>query len=202
MEKLPLYELVLDDNDEETGIQYVSLVDEPAIQRKWQAFSKQKTTFQVQDEEKRIVSGPLMVANLPILRVDNEQRFYVSFNGDTIRKVVYKYFRDKGTSNVNLMHDKAVEGIFMYESFIINKERGIKTPEGFDELPDGSWFGSFKVDNEEVWNEFIKSGKFTGFSIEGMFLQKPQGEQDEDKITQVIKILQDAVEKVGDLGKE
>ena len=44
---------------------------------------------------------------------------------------------------------------------------------GFEDVPDGSWFGSFKVDNEEVW-QMIKDGKVKGFSVEGLFNYKPK----------------------------
>ena len=68
------------------------------------------------------------------------------------------------------MHDPSqlVDGVYMFESFIINSQR-MPAPEGFEDLPDGSWFGSYKVDNEAVWNE-IKAGTFKGFSVEGMFI--------------------------------
>jgi hypothetical protein len=34
--------------------------------------------------------------------------------------------------------------------------------------------GSIKVDNEMIWNEFIKTGAVKGFSIEGYFADKIQ----------------------------
>ena len=72
------------------------------------------------------------------------------------------------------MHDaeRQVNGVYMVESFIIDKTRGIKTPEGYPTLTEGSWFGTFKVDNNEVWNDFIKTGVFKGFSVEGAFAQR------------------------------
>ena len=64
------------------------------------------------------------------------------------------------------------EGVYLIESFIIDSMRGIKAPEGFEDLPDGSWFISCKVDNEAIWNDYIKSGKFKGFSVEGLFTDR------------------------------
>ena len=40
MENLPVYKLVIDDNDE-LGVEYVALVDSPAIERNWMAFKDQ-----------------------------------------------------------------------------------------------------------------------------------------------------------------
>jgi hypothetical protein len=40
------------------------------------------------------------------------------------------------------------------------------------DLPLGSWVGSVKVNNDKIWNEFVKTGKVKGFSIEGYFADK------------------------------
>jgi len=39
-------------------------------------------------------------------------------------------------------------------------------------LPVGTWMVSMKIDNDEVWKEYIKEGKVRGFSIEGWFVDK------------------------------
>jgi hypothetical protein len=41
-------------------------------------------------------------------------------------------------------------------------------------VPKGTWMISMKVENEEVWNDYIKTGKVKGFSIEGYFADKAQ----------------------------
>jgi hypothetical protein len=51
------------------------------------------------------------------------------------------------------------------------------------DVPVGTWMGSVKVDNDEVWNDYVKSGKVKGFSIEGYFadkLERPNEELKED----------------------
>lgn len=170
--KLPFYQLVINDNADKTGVDYVAMVDEPAIHLQWQSFDKQeKQTFKITNEERHIVSGALMVADMPIYR-KNEQlgEHYISFSPNTIEQIVTKFFKNKNSSNVNLMHEASaiVDGVTMIESLIIDKSRGIAAPEGYGNLTEGSWFGSFKVDNEAVWNE-IKAGTFKGFSVEGIF---------------------------------
>lgn len=106
MEKLPFYKLVIDENDDnDSGVNYVALVDSPATDKQWMAFNKHYQ-FKSSAPEKRIISGALMVANLPIYREDNQLgKYYVVFDKDTIFKIVRKYFRNGFTSNVNLMHD-------------------------------------------------------------------------------------------------
>ena len=80
----------------------------------------------------------------------------------------------------------------MIESMIIDKDRGMVAPAGFGDLPDGSWFGSFKVDNDEIWDKFIKTGTFTGFSVEGLFKQ----EYVVDATAQTLETLHDRIAKL------
>ena len=55
--------------------------------------------------------------------------------------------------------------------------------------------GSVKVDNDDVWNNYVKTGKVKGFSIEGYFadkLERPKEEIEEnlsaeDKLINEIK---------------
>ena len=165
--KLPVIYLTIDDN-EDSRVESIALVDDPAISRTWLKFSKNKAhSFAISNEEKRVISGPLMVADLPIYRRDDDgKEYYVVFNADTIRKIVYKYMKEGRTNSVNEMHETALDGVFMFESFIIDERK--KTPKGYEELPEGSWFGSFKVENEDVWQQ-VKDGDFKGFSVEGLF---------------------------------
>ena len=130
----------------------------------------EKMRFAIQNEEEKIISGPLMLADTPIYRSDANGEYYVFFSKDTIKKIAQKYFKKGNQSNVNLMHDNGqiVEGVTMFESWIVDKERGISSMVGFEDVKDGSWFGSFKVENEEVWQK-IKSGEVKGFSVEGVF---------------------------------
>ena len=167
--EVPVFELIITD-DELTGVDYVALVDDPAIERNWMAFSK-PFQFKVQDEEKRIVSGPLMVANQPIIRMDGMgQQYYVVFKPTTIREIVKRFFKKGFTANVNQMHNSKMvaDKCYMIESFIIDSNRGINAPKGFATLTDGSWFGTYQIDNEAIWDK-VKSGEFRGFSVEGMF---------------------------------
>lgn len=193
MKKLPIVKFTINEDDINSGVDFVSLVDDPAIKQNWMAFNAHKQLFQVTDEEKRIVTGPLMIADLPIYRKsDNPDmpEYYAVFDSETIYKIVQKFFKEKKNTSVNIMHqpDGRVENVYMYESFIINTDRGINTPKGFDVVANGSWFGSFKIDNEDVWSE-VKNGTFKGFSVEGFFEQTTQSSE-EKMMAQIINILQ------------
>jgi hypothetical protein len=187
MDKKLIYLTVDQDEQDETRVEKVSFVDSPAIQRGWMAFNGQQR-FKVQSEDRRIVSGALMVAGLPIYRRDDSGEYYVSFTASAIQAIVYKFMKENRTKEVNEMHETDVDGVFLFESFIIDQSRGIKTPEGFDELPDGSWFGSFKVENDEVWNK-VKDGTYTGFSVEGLFTEDMEKNIDERVLAEVIRVL-------------
>jgi len=173
---LPIYQLeISDDVNDLSEVDFVALVDKPAIERNFLRFKESRANFVIQSEERRIVSGPLMLADTPIYRNDENGEYYVMFTKPTIEKIAQKFFKKGYQSNVNLMHDEAlaVEGVTMYESFIVDSSRGVMAMKGFEDAPEGSWFGSFKVENESVWNK-IKSGEFKGFSVEGIFNYKKE----------------------------
>jgi hypothetical protein len=174
--KLPIYQLeISEDLDDDVEVDFVALVDKPAIERDFLKFKEDNAKFVIQSEDRRIVSGALMLADTPIYRQDQNGEYYVTFTKDTIEKIAQKFFKKGYQSNVNLMHDEAmaVEGVTMYESFIVDSSRGVMAMKGFEDAPEGSWFGSFKVENESVWNK-IKSGEFKGFSVEGIFNYKKE----------------------------
>lgn len=183
--KLPIYALVIDPKDE-SGVDFVAMVDSPAIQKGWMAFNEGiKQDFVTTSPEMRIVTGPLMIPDLPIYRSDNALgEYYVFFTKEVIWNIIQKYFKNGYTSNVNLMHDSSLiaDGVFMVESFMVDSKRGIKAPDGFGNMPDGTWFGTFKVNNDELWNDYIKTGVFKGFSVEGIFQHKYLVEKPEDQI--------------------
>lgn len=128
-------------------------------------------SFAIQSEDKHIISGPLMLADALIYR--NNSKFgehYVKFSAETIKEIAIKFAKKGYQQNVNLMHDSnmKLDGLVMFESFIVDKARGILPMAGFEDAKDGSWFGSFYVENPTAW-QLIKEDKVKGFSVEGFF---------------------------------
>jgi hypothetical protein len=149
-----------------------------------------KAVFAIQSEEQRIISGPLMVANQRIKRYDEERGEYeVFFSPATIKKIAIKLAKKGFQNNVNLMHsaDMQLQGVTLFEIFQSDKERGIMPMKGFEDLADGSLFGSMYVDNDNAW-QLIKEGKVKGFSVEGNFGMKGKDKYDE-QMQQIISIL-------------
>ena len=155
-----------------------------------------KHSFQIVNEEQRIVSGPLMVANQLIYR-NNEKmgEHYVKFSAETIKDIAIKFSKKKYQMNVNLMHDPKmkVEGVTMFESFIVDKKRGILPMEQFKDIPDGSWFGSFYVENEDVW-QAVKKGELRGFSVEGLFQYDEPLSPEEQALKKISALLNELID--------
>ena len=201
MEKIEVFELVID-IDDESGVTAIALVDQPAIESNWMAFSQQtEHKFKVVDEEKRIIEGYFMIANLLIPRIDPDTgaKFFVKFSGNTIEQIREKRSRKGLNNNFNLMHDPSQQanGVFMLDSLIIDNERGKIAPKEFEKVPNGSEWGSAKVDNDEIWEQ-VKDGTFKGFSVEGMFKQLEPVSMDEDLINKLRDTIQDFEKSIED----
>lgn len=170
---LPVYRLVVNEFNEESGVDFVSLVEHPAIEQDFFAFSKDSPnkSFQFKaDPSRRIVTGPMMLTDTPIYRFDQEsgQEFYVVFDKATVEKIAHKFFKKSKSNNVNIDHSEKVDGVYLFESIITDNQRGTVAPKGFPKVPEGSWFGSYKIENEDVWQSVLNK-TFKGFSIEGYF---------------------------------
>lgn len=164
---LPLYNITPDMTDENQGMFLVSLVEEPAVEIDFLAFAKENMLFAVQDAEKHIVTGVSILADTPIYRRNKNGEFYVQFRKEDIPAIVEK-FMQRGLSNfINIQHDETTlsnTDAVLVESYFVNKERGI-VPNEFANVTDGSWITSYKILNEDIWQQ-IKSGDLKGFSIE------------------------------------
>lgn len=188
--ELPVYELKIDEKiQDQAEVSFIALVDSPAIKRDFLAFAE-AVKFDM-NEEQHIITGPLMVPDQLIYR--NSEKFgehYVKFSADTIRQIAIKFSKKGYHNQVNIMHeaDMQVDGLTMFESFISDKTRGTKCVEAFNDLPDGTWFGSFYVENPKVWDA-IKAGAVKGFSVEGMFDYEKPMSADEQKLSELRKIL-------------
>lgn len=170
------YNAVIDPNPEsELEVNFIGLVDKPAIEKNFLAFNQQKAAFQV-NEEKRIISGPAMIADLPIYRKDDQLgEYYVIFDKQAIRCIVEKFSAKGYMKNFNLFHNEnaQVSDVTIFNSFISDSELGISPLKGFEDVADGSWFISAKVNNDAVW-EKVKAGEIKGFSVEGLFTYVPK----------------------------
>ena len=173
MKRIPIYNIVL---GESSGIKKMSLVEQPAVESDFIAFEKQQEEIKfAYDEQQHIVFGCALRADFPIYRYSERLgEYYVTFSAQTIKEL-YERFMKEGHKSVNLQHETDTEGVYLIQSFLKDKNKGIN-PSGFESITDGSWFVAYKIENEQVW-EKVKNGEFNGFSVEGFFdLQKTEEE--------------------------
>lgn len=185
IDNIPVYDAVL--SGDGTGMLRISLVDEPAVCSNFQHFKDDKPLqlYRIQDEDQRLVRGVVMRADFPIYRRDKEMgEYYIIYKADTIREMAEKYLLESRQNMVNLMHEDGsnVEGVQMVQYFLKDSAAGI-SPEGFDDIADGSLFAEFHVTNDEVWDA-VKDGTYKGFSLEGIFDLKP--ERDRSYVQEVV----------------
>jgi len=165
--------------------------------RKLAQIDKTKLSFQIINEEKRIISGALMLADELIYR--NNEKFgehYVKFSAETIKSIAIKWAKKNFNNHVNLMHDpeQKVKGVTMFESWIVDSDRGIMPMKGFEGVANGSWFGSFYVENEKVWQS-IKKGDYKGFSVEGLFDYEQPISAEENALKKIGELLNSIIEE-------
>jgi hypothetical protein len=138
-----------------------------------EASSGKKRNFSAELADKQMLVGPLMTPGKLIPRVDEEtgEEYQVFFSADTIEKIAYKMMADKLVDSVNIEHDGAhrIDDAYLVETWIVKDPEADKSVlYGF--LPiKGQWYGMYKIDNNRVWNEYVKTGKVKGFSVEGYF---------------------------------
>ena len=176
----PIYKAALTENQDETGMYFISLVDDPAVKSDFLAFEEVKNlNFRVENEEKRIVTGLVMPADRPILRQDYNGLYYILYDKDTIIAMAERFLAMGLANNVDTMHNFEVEdGVFLREMYIKDSERGI-SPKGFEDVEEGSLFATYHILNDEVWNK-VKSGEFKGYSLAGMFKEEEFGSVEDD----------------------
>jgi hypothetical protein len=142
----------------------ISIVDFPAIEEDFIKMSKQAEIKFSINEEKRDIMGPVLIPDKLIYRNDARGEYYIKFSAETIKKMAIDFFQDNIQNSGNIMHRADVDGITFYQSFIKDANKGIN-PASFEDVPDGSWFVTAHVANDDVWN-LIKKGELRGFSID------------------------------------
>lgn len=188
--KLPIYKIVINMDDDETGMTAISMVDFPAIETNWQAFADKKSPmkFEVVDEKEHKVTGPAIIAGMPIYRWSWDLgEYYVVFEADEIDKIIEKYSRNNLWNSVSLQHDgNPITTAIMTEYYQKDTAKGIN-PKGYEEVSDKSLFVTYKITDDELWNTIISGdGQLNGFSIEIMADMElldetiDDGQEDED----------------------
>ncbi len=193
-----IVELVLDEDQEMAGIEAISIVESPAIEADFVALKADEIKLAEVNKDKKILMGALLIPNKPIFRnSDDQDDYYIYFSKDTVEKASQLYLKNGNQNNSTLEHQHSLSGLTLVESWIVEDTKMDKSRKYGMNVPVGTWMGSVKVNNDEVWNEYVKTGKVKGFSIEGYFadkMERPKDSvglsKDEKLINQIKKILQ------------
>jgi len=196
---MKIVELILDEN-QEIGIEAISVVENPAIEEDFVALKSQEFKLAEVDKERRILMGALLIPNKPIYRRSGDDEYYIYFSKETVLKASQMYLMQGNQNNSTLEHQYKIEGLTLVESWLVEDKVHDKSVKYGMDLPLGTWVGSVKVNNDKIWNEFVKTGKVKGFSIEGFFadkMERPKEEVKEDlskedlMVQQIIDIIKE-----------
>ena len=190
------FELLLADETDE--VYAISLVEKGAIEKDFVWFGKEDIKFATADDEQRIVAGPLLIPEKRIIRVDGKgETYFVYFTADTIEKIAQRYMLRNYNSKATLEHSKAIEDVTLVESWVSKSRDADKSKVYGFNLPAGTWYGLMKINNDDIWNNYVKTGVVNAFSIEGSFEHKQVSMtiQDDTFICQLEE--QEAVEMLG-----
>ncbi|WP_428329044.1 XkdF-like putative serine protease domain-containing protein [Mucilaginibacter sp.] len=188
------------DEANESFVSAIALVENPAIESDFIAFSK--IEYFAANDEKQELLGAAMIPDKPIYRNGDKGDFYAVFSKDTIRQIA-QVFAQKGLfNNTNIEHTIIPADSYVFQS--ITDER-IPSPAGLD-LPLGSWVVGVKVNNPTVW-QAIKKGQIKGFSVEGIFSLFPTNQLsdgasaiDDLELSQAIREFNAAIERLNNNG--
>ena len=171
---MKIIELILDEDQEEAGIDAISIVENPAIEEDFVALKNDQLKLAEVSKEKKLLMGPLLIPNKPIYRKneDDSEEYYIYFSKDTIQKASQLYLKNGKQNNSTLEHQHSLSGLTLVESWIVESETQDKSRLYNMNVPKGTWMGTVKVNNDEIWNEYVKTNKVKGFSIEGFFADK------------------------------
>ena len=192
-----IIELLIDEDALLSGIEAISIVDKPAIEENFIALKEQtKVNLTEVDKEKRILMGAALVPNKNIYRTDGEDEYYIYFSDDTVRKASELFLMRGNQNKSTLEHEAELNGLSVVESWIVEDEVHDKSRKYGLDMPVGTWMVSMKVNNDEVWENYVKTGLVKGFSIEGYFtdkleMSKMDNDINENEATEILFEIQD-----------
>lgn len=163
----PVYRVNYSMEDEKSGINLVSIVEDPAIQLNSIALNEENETdfFFSNEDEMRIV-GPALVPDKMIFR-KAKGGYFIYFTKEDIKNLVKKFNRTGDNKRIGLDHNGSVSNAFINEQWIVeDPEKDKSTYYNFSVEP-GTWMLDVQIEDIDLWNE-LKSKKSLGFSIEAL----------------------------------
>lgn len=165
---LKVFDVVFDDSlDNVFGI---SLVNSPAIEQNWITLSKaEKIKLATINEERRELLGVALIPDKLIYRVDSSgDEYNIRFSKENIKLFAHNFIKNGNQFSSIEHNNQALKDVFFAESWIIEDEEKDKTRLHGLDAPVGSWVVLMKINNEELWQNYIKNGELRGFSIDAI----------------------------------
>jgi hypothetical protein len=190
-----LIELIIDEKDELSGVDAISVVESPAIESNFVALKSEEIKLAQVDSEKRILMGAVLIPEKPIYRKNGEDEYYIYFSKDTVNKASQLFFKNGNQNNWTLEHNKEIKGLTVVESWIVEDTQKDKSAIYNLSVSVGSWMASVKVEDDTIWNDYVKTGKVKGFSLEGYFADKLEEKKQLSKQPSVIEQIKQIINK-------
>ena len=191
-----IVELILDE-EQDNFVEAISVVENPAIEEDFVALKTHEIKFEKADADKKILIGPVLIPNKPIFRKNGADEYYIYFSRETVQRASQLYLQQGNQSAATLEHAEKIKGLTLVESWIVEDKKNDKSNSYGMDVPLGTWMGAIKVDNDAVWNDYVKTGKVKGFSIEGYFADKAdKQDNEEDLAAEILNELKAALEGV------
>lgn len=185
--------------DDQLGVSAVSLVNTPAIMSDWVALGDQKPILLAEvSKDKQVLLGAALIPDKPIFRKgeNGAEDFYIYFSKETIAKTAQNFFKNNNQNNATLEHDVKLAGMTIFESWIVEDSKLDKSAKYGLNLPEGTWAISMKVDDQDVWDNYVKNDKVFGFSIEGQFSNALRRESDMNFSDEVLDKTLDMIRQI------
>ena len=189
-----IVELIIDEKEDLSGVEAISVVEFPAIEENFIALNQQLQLAKV-DDEKRILMGAALIPNKNIYRRNGEDEYYIFFSDATVKKASELFLMNSNQNNATLEHQKKINDLSVVESWIVEDTEMDKSKKYGLNAPVGTWMVSMKVNNDTIWNDFVKTGKVKGFSIEGYFADKLEMSLQKEQEAELIEKLKAIISK-------
>ena len=161
----------IDPEDNITGVKAMSLVEAPAMDSDFVAFSKEKPQYIELKVAgyKQVLAGMALIPEKDIIReTEDGEKYMAYFTAESIENIRNKFHKEMMTSEVNVDHSQQdYIDAYLIESFIVDSPERLAdvTAKGIKEPVMGSWFVAYKIEDEHTFSRVLK-GELKGFSVE------------------------------------
>lgn len=157
---IPVFDAYVDNTDE-TGVNEIAFVANPAVLVKGIAFAAQSP--------KQRIAAPILIPMNVYRNSDEDGEYEVRFTVEEIENIGKDFQSKSKTQAFNLEHETGVIApAYLLETWFVGQDpKADRSYSEFGiEVPTGTWMGVSQVTDVEYYNKLVENGQ-TAFSIEG-----------------------------------